>query len=97
RMEREYGEFQRDRTERLKQADARGEKVLEIEVPITIRIPEGDLFYDPETALDNTVFLAKADLYTKVIEEINKARPEMVAASKKYNENRRRVYDMFTP
>ena len=81
--EKRYGQFLVEERQRLEQAEARGEKILEIPVTLTVKIPEGELLGGVvKTALDNVVFRRQAEMRPQIVEGINQQSPEMVESAK---------------
>jgi hypothetical protein len=78
-------------------AEQRGEQIIEIDVPLKIKLPAGPLLDNLEASLEHAVLGAKKDLRAIIVAELNEHYPELVNAARTWKQNMQLLYKMVYP
>ncbi|NCN24745.1 hypothetical protein GW918_01535 [Candidatus Berkelbacteria bacterium] len=75
-------------------AEKAGEKVIKVNVNVGIKLPEGNLFFEPHHSLHNAVYQEQGEIASLVIAKLKEENPELVNDLSKFEGNKNKLWDM---
>jgi len=72
----------------LQEAEMRGERILELNLPISVRLSAAELVRDTHNYLPNIVHAASSRLETRLLEELRKQHPEVIDDVRAYQDSK---------